>query len=215
MMLLRESGLHTAVSPSRQLDAMDDHSKDAPKGILKHSGDHAHHKEMKWDEMNIIATHHPADKDYGHMKIDEAKTPYHQFTETGEEKMDVSDVGSKGQSALDPAVLSDRLAHADDTDPKASSHPARRASFSAADEVQSELALVDDDEDVARSMSPEDRAKHEEFKLHRRMHYNEGQRLIEAKKLLDQEGFDEDDQTELNTELNAELKSEEPAEERS
>ncbi|KOC70179.1 Protein phosphatase inhibitor 2 [Habropoda laboriosa] len=89
-------------------------SKRPPKGILKSSSSFDNpdvsrpNKETKWDEMNIIATLHPPEKDYGHMKIDEPKTPYNYEGLQGEfefDQLDSTAVAAKLAEGSKPKIF--------------------------------------------------------------------------------------------------------------
>jgi len=54
--------------------------------------------------MNIIATYHPVDKDYGHMKIEEPKTPY-----APNDIIDEEVITEPPTTGIDPSALTQRF----------------------------------------------------------------------------------------------------------
>lgn len=158
------------------------------KGILKkggskdiepsvdHSADSASNqqKNMHWDEMNIIATYHPADKDYGLMKVNEPSTPYHHPGELeDEEDPNCSDM------PIDFDDLKEKLVHGKETLPGYLSK--RRDS--------NEGTIQDEDDESLRNA---------QFESHRKSHYDE----FKMAQLLRSQLQDEDEEESQDTASN-------------
>ncbi|CAL1593501.1 unnamed protein product [Knipowitschia caucasica] len=152
---------------------------DVPEQVAGFTEDDQQKKSTKWDEMNILATYHPADKDYGLMKIDEPSTPYNRMVGDDDDGV-LSD--SDGQ-ALTADDLASKLIAAEGSEPR----------FMKDEEEEEESSEEEEEE-----MSPEEHAKKKQFQMMRKMHYNEGLNIRLARQLIasELEGDEEDDDDE-------------------
>ncbi|BFZ16197.1 hypothetical protein BsWGS_19236 [Bradybaena similaris] len=156
-------------------------SEKAKKGILKATGSVENHKkELEWDEMNIIATYHPADKDYGHMKVDEAPTPFNRAAISDSDDEKAGSINSNNE--LDPEQLALRL----------------ESDIGSSVDRKYYQDEEDDDADY-ENMTEEEKIRRKAFLMKRKMHYNEFAAVQLAKKLMDE---DEDDEGSATTPQN-------------
>ena len=123
-----------------------------------------------FDEMNILATHHPQDKDYGHMKIDEPKTPYTAgYSDSeGEELSAGGTTRPRRVSLVKAAVDSDELCKG------------IKEGLKAKPKVLEPGSGEDDEEDES-TLTQEELAHKRDFEKKRKQHYNEGLYLRKLK----------------------------------
>lgn len=191
--ILKNKNSATSVKP-----VPDDIQGDHPEQTSALSEDDQQKKSQKWDEMNILATYHPADKDYGLMKIDEPSTPYNRMVGDDDDEGALSD--SDSQTALPADDLASKLKAAEGVEPR----------FMKEEEEEEEESSEEEEEEL----TPEEQAKKKHFQMMRKMHYNEGLNIKLARQLIASELEDDDEDEEMgdDTEETEEISVDPPQE---
>lgn len=152
--------------------------------VEKNTALNGSNKTMHWDEMNILATYHPPDKDYGFMKVDEPPTPFHYSSETpnvnnsnqsDEYSIDFNDLKNKLDKC---ATLSPKFMKARSLD---SYHENETGSKSNYGYDRDEFI----DEDALN--------RNADFEKHRKAHYNEFKMAQLLRSQINDDDEDDDD----------------------
>lgn len=135
-----------------------------------------HSKTAKFDEMNILETYHPATKTYGHMKIEEPKTPF-SYYEDADEELEPSSQGAAARckESIDAEELARKL-----------EETAKRGADTQEQEIE------EDSDDDEQDQDPESKASRMKFESKRKAHYNEYYAVKLARKLMEQEEDDDE-----------------------
>ncbi|XP_078389869.1 protein phosphatase inhibitor 2-like [Cetorhinus maximus] len=162
---------------------MDD--KKPLKGILKKSSssnlekgkrfseEDGQKKSQSWDEMNIISTYKPPGKSYGHMTINEPKTPF---------RYDIDDeAGSSSNHTFAVEELSARMSNLN----AARKGKVKTPKAKNQDSDEEDIPLVDLE-------------KKRQFELRRKQIYDEGRNIKRARELLAREEQEERDESDYN-----------------
>lgn len=197
---------------------MENLNKRPSKGILRFSESSRSNsvdKDIKWDETNIKETLHPDDKDYGFMRIDEPPTPYsHSPHGQSCENSDEEDLQTKTNQLLEkvskkikepPVTIENVEGLLDESDLDAiekrtdiDEEMAENGAIPAASTSHSLSCSNTTTTNCETTSRASGSFNVSDFELKRKRHYNEYYAVKLAKKLMEKEIANDDDDDSAN-----------------